>query len=215
MDIFDIFKKLESSDSAPAKKEISMIVACLGNPGDEYKRTRHNAGFMCADVMREKYSFDIKKAKFRALYGEAVICGKRVVVMLPQTYMNSSGEAIRAAADFYNLPPEKVLVLVDDIALDVGSIRIRNGGSDGGHNGLKSIIKELGSSAFPRIRIGVGKKPHPDYDLIKWVLGDIPNAQNAELTSSLENAADAVGLIASGQINEAMNKYNKKAENGK
>ena len=212
MDIFDIFKKLESGGASPSKKEISMIIACLGNPGDEYKRTRHNVGFMCADVMREKYGFDIKKAKFRALYGEADICGKRAIVMLPQTYMNNSGEAIRAAADFYNLSAEKVLVIVDDIALDVGNIRIRNNGSDGGHNGLKSIIKELGSSSFPRIRIGVGKKPHPDYDLIKWVLGDIPSAQNAELTRSLENAADAVGLIISGQTNEAMNKYNKKAE---
>jgi PTH1 family peptidyl-tRNA hydrolase len=211
MDIFDLFKKIESSNTNDTQKEVYAIIACLGNPGKEYSQTRHNAGFMFADLLSKKYSFDIKKAKFKSLYGEAVIGGKRVIVLLPQTYMNKSGEAIKEAASFYKIPPERVFVVVDDISFDVGQIRIKRNGSAGGHNGLKNIIEQLGTQTFPRIKVGVGKKPNPEYDLIKWVLADIPSSLMPDFNRSLENSVNAIELIMNEKFDEAMNTYNTKA----
>ena len=143
----------------------SWMLVCLGNPGDQYENTRHNVGFMVADQLGERYRLPIQKLKFKALTNVFTISGEKVLVMKPVTYMNLSGEAVRPAADFYKIPPEHIIVISDDTALDVGKLRIRKGGSAGGHNGLKSIIQHLGTDQFPRVKVGVGEKPHPDYDM--------------------------------------------------
>lgn len=184
-----------------------MIVG-LGNPDRKYECTRHNAGFLCVDMLSEKHSFTVKKLKFRSLLGDAVIGGHRCLILKPQTYMNLSGEAVREAAAFYKIPPERILVLFDDISLDVGKLRIRRKGTDGGHNGIKNIIYHLASDKFPRIKIGVGKKPHPDYDLADWVLSEFKKDEEAPLKSALENACAAVELLLDGETDKAMNLYN-------
>ena len=206
-DIFDLFKKIEKkTDTSP--KPVSFIVAGLGNPGDKYQKTRHNAGFMALDVICEKYNFNINKLKFKALCGEADINGKRVLFLKPQTFMNNSGEAVREAASFYKIPPEKIIVIFDDISLDPGKIRIRKKGSDGGHNGIKSIIYHLNSDKFPRIKIGVGAKPHPEYDLADWVLGEIPSDLRETFVNSLKSASDALELMLGDNTEAAMAKFN-------
>ena len=184
-----------------------MIVG-LGNPDKKYAFTRHNAGFLCVDMLAEKHGFTVKKLKFRSLLGDAVLGGHRCLILKPQTYMNLSGEAVREAAAFYKIPPERILVLFDDISLDVGKLRIRRKGTDGGHNGIKNIIYHLASDRFPRIKIGVGKKPHPDYDLADWVLSEFKKDEEAPLKSALENACSAVELLLDGEIDKAMNLYN-------
>lgn len=184
------------------------IVAGLGNPDRKYAFTRHNSGFLCVDALAEKENFTIKKLKFRSLVGDAVLGGHRCLVMKPQTYMNNSGEAIRDAAEFYKIPPEHIIVIFDDISLDVGKLRIRRKGTDGGHNGIKSIIYHLNSDQFPRIKLGVGKKPHPDYDLADWVLSEFKKEEEAPLKSAIDHACAAVELMLDGQIDEAMNQYN-------
>ncbi|MGN1202287.1 MAG: aminoacyl-tRNA hydrolase [Eubacterium sp.] len=184
------------------------IIAGLGNPGAKYEMTRHNAGFLAMDLLAIEEGFDIKRLKHHALVCDAVISGKRCLVMKPQTMMNNSGEAIGEAAKFYKIPPERVIIVFDDISLDVGQTRIRRKGSAGGHNGIKSIIAHLGSENFPRVKIGVGKKPNPEYDLISWVLGRIPKEQEADLKSALENSTKAVRLIVNDEIDKAMNLYN-------
>lgn len=204
--IFDLFKKIEKKEpSIP----ITHIVVGLGNIGSEYEKTRHNAGFMALDAIAEKYSVRVDRVKFHALVAEANIAGVRVLLMKPTTYMNNSGVAISEAASFYKIPPESIIVLHDEISFDVGTMRIRRKGSAGGHNGLKSIIAHIGSDAFPRIKIGVGKKPSPDYDLVDFVLGkfskddlDKLKAENADIISSVE-------LMLTGKIEEAMNKYSR------
>ena len=206
-DIFDLFKKIEKkTDTTP--KPVSFIVAGLGNPGDKYQKTRHNAGFMALDVICEKYNFSINKLKFKALCGEADISGKRVLFLKPQTFMNNSGEAVREAASFYKIPPENIIVIFDDISLDPGKIRIRKKGSDGGHNGIKSIIYHLNSDKFPRIKIGVGAKPHPEYDLADWVLGEIPSDLRETFVNSLKSASDALELMLGDNTEAAMAKFN-------
>ena len=206
-DIFDLFKKIEKkTDTSP--KPVSFIVAGLGNPGDKYKKTRHNAGFMALDVICEKYNFNINKLKFKALCGEADINGKRVLFLKPQTFMNNSGESLREAASFYKIPPENIIVIFDDISLDPGKIRIRKKGSDGGHNGIKSIIYHLNSDKFPRIKIGVGAKPHPEYDLADWVLGEIPSDLRETFVNSLKSASDALELMLGDNTEAAMAKFN-------
>ena len=185
-----------------------LIIAGLGNPGKEYENTRHNAGFMVMDALAEKIGADISEKKHKALCGKGVIGGEKVILMKPQTYMNLSGEAVKAAADFYKIPPEKIIVIFDDISLDVGRLRIRRKGSDGGHNGIKSIISCIGSQNFPRVKIGCGKKPHPDYDLAAWVLSEYKKDEAPELKKALDNACCAVELILDGKTDEAMNKYN-------
>lgn len=184
-----------------------MIVG-LGNPDRKYEFTRHNTGFLCVDMLAQKHGFTVKKLKFRSLLGNAVIGGHRCLILKPQTYMNLSGEAVREAAAFYKIPPERILVLFDDISLDVGKLRIRRKGTDGGHNGVKNIIYHLASDKFPRIKIGVGKKPHPDYDLADWVLSEFKKDEEAPLKSALENACAAVELLLDGETDKAMNLYN-------
>lgn len=184
------------------------LIVGLGNPGAKYEMTRHNAGFLAVDLLAVKENLNIKKLKYHALVGDAVINGKKCLVMKPQTFMNNSGEAIGEAARFYKIPPERVIVISDDFSFDVGQIRIKRKGSAGGHNGLKSIIAHLGSENFPRIKVGVGKKPNADYDIIDWVLGRFPKELEKDLKSALENAVDALPYIVNEEIDKAMNLFN-------
>ena len=186
----------------------SWMLVCLGNPGDQYDNTRHNVGFMVADQLGERYHLPIQKLKFKALTNVFTISGEKVLVMKPVTYMNLSGEAVRPAADFYKIPPEHIIVISDDTALDVGKLRIRKSGSAGGHNGLKSIIQHLGTDQFPRIRVGVGKKPHPDYDLADWVLGKFQGEDRKAIAAAVERCADAVECYIKEGPDRAMNKFN-------
>ena len=187
---------------------ISWIIAGLGNPEPKYEITRHNAGFLAIDRIAENLNVSIKKMKFHALIGEAELGGERCLLLKPLTYMNKSGEAIAEAMRYYQIPPERVLVLFDDISLDPGKLRIRQKGSAGGHNGIKSIIEMTKSSDFPRIKIGVGKKPHPDYDLADWVLSKFKKEELPLMDESFTHAADAAAIIVSGSIDRAMNRYN-------
>ncbi|MCI6245618.1 MAG: aminoacyl-tRNA hydrolase [Eubacterium sp.] len=184
------------------------IIAGLGNPGAKYEMTRHNAGFLALDLYAVRHNADIKKLKYHSLVREVTVSGKRCLLMKPQTFMNNSGEAIGEAAKFYKIPPERVIVISDDTTLDVGKIRIRRKGSAGGHNGLKSIIAHLGSEDFPRVKIGVGKKPDAYTDLADWVLARFPKESEADLKNALENALSAVELIVAGETDKAMNLYN-------
>ena len=186
-----------------------MMIVGLGNPGIEYEKTRHNVGFMAMDALCEKYECDCKKAKYSAYVGDTVIGGKRVLLMKPQTYMNNSGAAVGEAARFYKIAPENILVMYDDISLEPGIIRIRRKGSAGGHNGIKDIIEVLGSDNFPRIKIGVGAKPHPDYDLKDWVLGKFKTEDKEKVQASLDNTVKAVNELLSRGIDSAMNKFSK------
>lgn len=197
-----IFKK-ENLSSA-----FDFLLVGLGNPGSKYENTRHNAGFMAMDKLGEKHKFKINKLKFKSLLGETTIEGKRCLVMKPQTFMNNSGESVNECASFYKIPVENIIVVFDDISLDVGSLRVRRKGSDGGHNGIKSIVYLLSSDQFPRVKIGVGKKPHPDYDLAAWVLSSFQQSDMKPLLEAIDNAVDAVELIVSGDTDKAMNKYN-------
>lgn len=184
------------------------IIAGLGNPGAKYEMTRHNAGFLAVDLFAIKEGVSIKKLKFQSLVCDVKIGGKKCLLMKPQTFMNNSGDAIGEAARLYGIPPEKVIIISDDISLDVGKIRIKRKGSAGGHNGLKSIIAQLGTENFPRIKIGVGKKPSADYDLVDWVLGRFPKALEADLKTALENTAAAIPLMVGGETDKAMNLFN-------
>ena len=191
-----------------ANSSYEYIIAGLGNPGTKYEMTRHNAGFLAMDLLAIEENIDIKRLKHHSLVADAKINGKRCLLMKPQTMMNNSGEAVGEAARFYKIPPERVIIIYDDISLDVGQTRIRRKGSAGGHNGIKSIISHLGSENFPRIKIGVGKKPTPDYDLIDWVLGRFPKEQEDNLKSALENSTKALRLMVNDEIDQAMNLYN-------
>lgn len=184
------------------------IIAGLGNPGAKYEMTRHNAGFLAIDMLAMKQNKEIKRLKFHALTCDAEIEGKKCLLMKPQTFMNNSGEAIGEAAKFYKIPPQNIIVLSDDISLDAGKIRIRRKGSAGGHNGLKSIIAHLGSEDFPRVKIGVGKKPNAYMDLADWVLGRFPKELEPQLKEALENADGAISLIVQDKFDRAMNLYN-------
>lgn len=184
------------------------IIAGLGNPGAKYEGTRHNIGFICVDMLAQKLDFKIKKLKFKSLYADEKICGVRCLIMKPQTFMNESGIAIREAAAFYKIPPENIIIIFDDISLEPGRMRIRKKGSAGGHNGLKSIIYHLNSDEFQRIKIGVGSKPHPDYDLADWVLSAFSKNDVPKVREALENACNALELMISGKTDEAMNKFN-------
>lgn len=184
------------------------IVAFLGNPGLKYNGTRHNAGFMAADAMEKKLGVRINKMRFKALTQTVDIGSHRVLLMKPQTYMNLSGDAIVQAAKFYKVPPERVIVVSDETALPIGKLRIRRGGSAGGHNGLKSIIARLGTDQFPRIRLGVGAPPHPDYDMADWVLAAFKGQDAADMEAVAEKAADAAACYITEGADKAMNKFN-------
>lgn len=207
--IFDLFKKIEKDSPAPAGS-VTYLVVGLGNPGKEYERTRHNAGFLAVDHMANGLGIRLDRARFRALVGEATVLGCHVMLMKPQTFMNLSGEAVREAAAFYKIPPEHVIVICDDVSFDVGRLRVRAKGSDGGHNGLKSIIAQLGSDAFPRVRIGVGVKPHPEYDLADWVLGTFPEKDVVALDASFDRVRAGIEWIIKGDVPAAMQLCNGK-----
>ena len=183
------------------------LICGLGNPGEEYVFTRHNAGFLFLDYLCQMQKTKLNKLKFKSIYGETVIDGKRVVIMKPQTYMNLSGEAVRAAMDFYKLTPSDLIVISDDLTLPFGKIRIRRKGSHGGQNGLKSIIEHIGSDEFRRIKIGIGIPPD-GADYADWVLGNIPKANQQDFFTSIETAYKALPLILDGKIDSAMNLYN-------
>ena len=184
------------------------LLVGLGNPGTQYENTRHNVGFLVADELAERQNAPIQRLKFKALTNLLTISGEKVLVMKPVTYMNLSGEAVRPAADFYKIPPEHVLVVSDDTALAVGKLRIRKGGSAGGHNGLKSIIQHLGTDQFPRLRVGVGEKPHPDYDMADWVLGHFQGEDKKAMDAAVKRAADAIECLLKEGPDRAMNKFN-------
>ena len=200
MSIFDIFAKLEQEQkNKPAAQPIDWLVVGLGNPGKKYENNRHNTGFRVMDALCSKHSVRCDRSKFHALTGEAVLGGHRCLLMKPQTFMNASGDAVAEAADFYKIPPEHVLVIFDDISLPVGALRIRPKGSAGGQNGVKSIITMMGSEQFPRIKVGVGAKPHPDYDLADWVLSNVTEEELPAMNDAVERAVLAVSeLIANG-----------------
>lgn len=193
------------------KPACEYLVVGLGNPGREYAGTRHNVGFRAAARLAEKAGAKLDRAKFQALTCLCTVAGHRVLLMQPQTYMNNSGQAVRQAADFYKLPPERVLVLFDDVDLDVGRLRVRRNGSAGGHNGIKSIITCLGSQEFPRVKIGVGAKPHPDYDLADWVLSRFSAQECKALDPAIGRAAEAVEVILTDGLERAASRFNGKS----
>lgn len=184
------------------------LIAGLGNPGREYEATRHNAGFRVVDRLAEKIGCEVGTRKFLGFTGSGMLGGEKVLLLKPQTYMNNSGESVRAAADFYKLAPEQVIVVYDDISLDVGGVRVRAQGSAGGHNGMKSIIAHLGTEAYPRVRVGIGNKP-PRMDLADYVLGRFTKAEEEEIEKAAAAAAEAVELLIAKGAQTAMNRYNK------
>ena len=204
-DIWSLFDKIKKTEKVSGPPEY--IIVGLGNPGKDYEKTRHNTGFMAMDKLAEKCGAKIDRLKYKALTAQTNFCGHSVLLMKPQTFMNLSGEAVFAAMDFYKIPIEKVIVIFDDTTLEVGKMRIRKKGSAGGHNGLKSIIGLCGSDAFPRIKIGIGKKPD-GWDLADWVLGKYSEEDLKALAGMYENACDAAKLIMDGKTDEAMNKCN-------
>lgn len=187
---------------------VEYILAGLGNPGAEYDGTRHNAGFMALDYIAGECGARVDRIRFKSLCGDAMVSGKRVLLLKPQTFMNLSGEAVRDAAAFYKIPMERVIILSDDVSLPVGKIRVRPKGSDGGHNGLKSIIYLSGTDVFPRVKIGVGQKPRPDADLAAWVLGKIPPDGREAFGDSIRRVRSAVEKILTDGVAAAMNDFN-------
>ncbi len=187
-----------------SKGSVEFIIAGLGNPEKKYELTRHNAGFLCLDIMSNKYGFKTDRLKFKSLCADTVINGHRCLILRPQTYMNNSGEALKEAASFYKIPPEKCIVIFDDIDIPPGALRIRRKGSAGSHNGVKSIVNHLGSENFPRIKIGVGSKPHPDYDLKDYVLSSFSKQEQAMMKETMSKACEAVEYILDGDIEKAM-----------
>ena len=187
---------------------VEWLVVGLGNPGSKYEWTRHNMGFLVVDELAERLSIPVQRLKFKALTNTATLGGKSVLLMKPTTYMNLSGEAVGQAARFYKIPPERVLVISDDVALPQGKLRVRRSGSAGGHNGLKNIISHLGTDQFPRIKVGVGQKPSPDSDMVNWVLGTFTGQDRKVMEEAIGRAADAVTVLLQHGIDQAMASYN-------
>lgn len=208
-DIFELFKKI--SDGSTSREPITYVVVGLGNPGAQYLHTRHNMGFLALDHICKKYGASVTRSAHKGLLGEATVAGKRVLLVKPQTFMNLSGECVRSVLDYYKIPPERLIVIYDDITLPVGRLRVRRDGSAGGHNGIKSIIAEIGSQNFPRIRIGVGEKPHPDYDLADWVLSELSETDLKTLEKTFPVACEGLEHILSGDIDGAMQICNKRS----
>ncbi len=190
------------------KGGVSWLIVFLGNPGVKYEGTRHNAGFMAADAMAKRRGIAIDRLRFKALTAQCAIAGENVLLMKPQTYMNLSGEAVGEAARFYKIPPEHIIVVSDEMALPVGKLRIRKKGSAGGHNGLKNIIAHLGTEEFPRIRIGVGEPPHPDYDVKDWVLSSFKNQDAEDMANAAARAGEAAECYIAEGAERAMNRFN-------
>ena len=187
---------------------VEYLVVGLGNPDRKYENTRHNCGWLAIDYIAEKLGIKVNKIKYKSFVGEAAIGGKKALLMKPTTYMNNSGQAVVEAMNFYKIPPENVVVIFDDVSLDVGKMRIRQKGSDGGQKGMRSIIYLSGSDAFPRIKIGIGAKPNPDWDLADWVLSRFSDDERKTLDKMFENAYEAIGLIIDGKTDRAMNRFN-------
>lgn len=192
------------------KPSISWMVVGLGNPGREYDKTRHNVGFRTVDLLAKDLGVKLDKAKCKSLLGTATVGGEKILLVKPQTFMNLSGQAVLWASQFYKIPASHIVVISDDISLAVGRIRVRAEGSAGGHNGLKSIIADLGTQDFPRVRVGVGEKPHPDYDLADWVLSSFTAQEEKQLAPAIENAAQAVRELMQNGVQSAASKFNGK-----
>ncbi|MBQ7714308.1 MAG: aminoacyl-tRNA hydrolase [Clostridia bacterium] len=207
--IFDLFKRIEKKRGDAAGPP-EFIAAGLGNPGKEYENTRHNAGYVALDEISDRFGVECTESKFSALCGKTTVCGKRVLLIKPLTYMNNSGLSVKAASSYYKIPPEKIIVFCDDVNFDPGKMRIREKGSDGGHNGLKSIIVHLSSDAFVRVKLGVGKKPSPDCDLPSWVLGKMTEEDRNLFDSCAAVCPDVLEKFVSGDISGAMSLYNKR-----
>ena len=189
---------------------VEWLVVGLGNPGPKYEWTRHNMGFLVIDELADRLDIPVQRLKFKALTNTAVLGGRSVLLMKPTTYMNLSGEAVGQAARFYKIPPERVLVISDDVSLPQGQLRLRRSGSAGGHNGLKNIISHLGSDQFPRVKVGVGQKPHPDSDMVDWVLGKFTGQDRKTMEEAVSRAADAVTVLLQHGMDQAMSSYNTK-----
>lgn len=203
MSLFEKWKTNRSPSGAP-----EFLIVGLGNPGPKYEFTRHNAGFLCMDLLAQQVGVKIDRIKFKSVVADVAIEGRRCILMKPQTFMNNSGEAVHDAANFYKIPPEHIIILFDDISLPPGKLRIRRKGSDGGHNGIKSILYLLGSDQFPRIKLGVGAKPRPDYDLADWVLSTFQKDELSRMKEAMEKACEAVPLLVREETDRAMNLYN-------
>ena len=190
------------------KKSEAWLIVGLGNPGREYEKTRHNCGFRAIDVLAAKLNCKVDKAKFQGLYGQVNYGGSKLLLLKPLTYMNLSGRSVLQLSAYFHVPPQRIIVLFDDISLEPGRLRVRADGSAGGHNGIKSIISEVGSQDFPRVKIGVGAKAHPEQDLADWVLSTFSASEEKALASALERAADAALCIIDRGVPEAANRYN-------
>ena len=205
--IFDLFKKIEKASIAPAGP-ITHLVVGLGNPGAQYANTRHNAGFLALDAIAERAGVRMERTRFKALVAEATVGGARVLLMKPQTFMNLSGEAVREAAAFYHIEPANIVVIYDDICLSIGRLRVRGKGSDGGHNGIKSIIYQLRSNEFPRIRVGVGERPNPEYDLADFVLSAFTPKEREGLSAAFDSVQAGLELLIKGDLAAAQQRCN-------
>lgn len=190
------------------KDNEAWLIVGLGNPGPEYAKTRHNCGFRALDILAQKLGCKVDKGKFEGLYGQTTYEGHKLYLLKPLTYMNLSGRSVLQLSAYFNIPPQRIVVIFDDISLDIGRLRIRSNGSAGGHNGIKSIISQLGSQDFPRVKVGVGAKPNPDFDLADWVLSAFSASEEKSLQAALDRAADAALCIVSQGTMEAANRFN-------
>ena len=190
------------------KDNEAWLIVGLGNPGPEYAKTRHNCGFRALDILAQKLGCKVDKGKFEGLYGQTTYEEHKLYLLKPLTYMNLSGRSVLQLSAYFNIPPQRIVVIFDDISLDIGRLRIRSNGSAGGHNGIKSIISQLGSQDFPRVKVGVGAKPNPDFDLADWVLSAFSASEEKSLQAALDRAADAALCIVSQGTMEAANRFN-------
>lgn len=200
--------KLFQNRTQEPSSSVQWVIAGLGNPGSKYDGTRHNVGFLALDLLAQELGANVNRSRFKALCGEGIVAGQRVLLLKPQTFMNLSGEATREALSWYKLPVERLIVLHDDISLAPGRIRVRAKGSDGGHNGLKSIIYQHSSDAFPRVKIGVGMPPHPDYSMPDWVLGTFNQTDGRAVTDAIRRCTAAAREIIEHGTASAANRYN-------